>query len=297
MNPAIVVGARFPDIELPDFRDRMVRLSNFTKPSPMDDVLGFRDGYPLIVIFYRSYYCPRDGQQMREMVRFQDELAVNYCKVVAISVDSPRVCAAYRYGLGASWPFLSDEKRAVINQLGILDETEGEFAYCAQPFTFVLAPDLTIYKIYNGWFFVGRPTIEELRQDCRALMARNINYSYDAYNQPEVRAIRIPAQEWANGAPPLGANGLPIAEGLVQWFRFDDGYGKIIAADGREVFFHFTAIPGEGYRTVAPGAKVRFEVVTNAHGLSARNVQVQREAKEQGPAPLQTNLYSGLNKG
>jgi cold shock CspA family protein len=40
-----------------------------------------------------------------------------------------------------------------------------------------------------------------------------------------------------------------------------------------DVFFHFTAIPGEGYRTVRPGTLVRFEVVDSAAGLTARTVQ------------------------
>lgn len=297
MNPEIRVGNRFPDIQLPDFRKRLARLSNYTKPSPMDEKLGFTDGYPLIVVFYRGFYCPRDGQQMRLLVQFQDELAVNYCKLVAISVDAPLVCAAYRYGLGANWPFLSDEKREVINQLGILDETEGEFANCSQPFTFVLAADLTIHKIYNGWYFVGRPTLEELRQDIRLLMQTRSNYSYESYNTPEIRAIRIPAQDWESGTPPLGANGLPVVQGTVRWFRYDDGYGVIADENETEYFFHFTAIPGDGYRTVAPGTQVAFEAVSGPHGLSARNVQMMKHKDEAGPAPLEAKTYSGLNRG
>ncbi len=42
-----------------------------------------------------------------------------------------------------------------------------------------------------------------------------------------------------------------------------------------DIFFNFTAIPGEGYRTVNPGTKVEFEVVTGKFSLSARNVQIQ----------------------
>jgi cold shock CspA family protein/peroxiredoxin len=298
MNPEYSVGAKFPDFELTDFRKRRVRIADYTKPSPMDDRLGFDEGYPLIVVFYRGFYCPRDGQQMRLLVQFQDELAVNYCRLVAISTDAPLVAAAYRYGLGASWAFLSDEKHELIDTLGILDETEGEWGYCAQPFTFVLNGDLTIHKIYNGWFFVGRPTLEELRQDLRTLMQQRKNYTYEAYNTPDVKAIRIPAQEWVNGAPELGANGLPVQQGTVKWFRYDDGYGMITDEDGKEYFFHFTAIPGEGYRTAAPGTNVRFEVVEGAHGLSARNVQAVRNPdKEAGPGSLQSKLYSGTNRG
>jgi len=40
----------------------------------------------------------------------------------------------------------------------------------AVPYTFSLLPDLAIHRIYNGWWFVGRPTNEEVRQDLRAMM-------------------------------------------------------------------------------------------------------------------------------
>jgi hypothetical protein len=40
------------------------------------------------------------------------------------------------------------------------------------PYTFSLLPNLTIHRIYNGWWFVGRPTNEELRHDLRAMMER-----------------------------------------------------------------------------------------------------------------------------
>ena len=102
---------------------------------------------------------------------------------------------------------MADEQRIVIKQINILDETEGEYAYCAQPYTFVLHPDLRIHAIYNGWYFVGRPTSEELRRDLRAIMQLRSDYHYEAFNNPEVRQIRIPQQEWADGTPPLGANG------------------------------------------------------------------------------------------
>ena len=88
-----------------------------------------------------------------------------------------------------------------------------------------------------------------------------------------MKQIRIPQQEWAAGAPPLGTNGLPVAEGVVRWFDLKAGSGIIISNDGKEIFFNFTAIPGEGYRTLQPGTPVKFEVVAGKFGLTARNVQ------------------------
>lgn len=225
MATALAVGEPFPDIELPDQAGAPVRLAHLTRPGPLDARLGFGDGYPLIVQFFRGFFCPRDQQQMRQYVQFQQELAVNYAKLVTISAQPPLVNAAFRAGLGAPWPFLSDEPRALIRQLNILDETEGEYAHCAQPYTFVLRPDLRIHAIYNGWWFVGRPTLEELRRDLRAIMETRADYRYEAYDTPQVRAIRIPQQEWAGGAPPLGASGLPMAEGVVRWFDRAAGVG------------------------------------------------------------------------
>ncbi len=274
MTTNLHVGDVFPDFELLDHRKKPRRLSGYVKPSPMDEKLGFTDGYPLILIFGRGFFCPRDQQHMRQLVQFQSELAVNFGKLVTVSTDAPLTGAAFRAGLGAEWPFLSDEKREVIKRIGILDETEGEYAYVAQPYTFVLRPDLTIYKIYDGWFFVGRPTLEELRQDLREVMSRRSDSHYEAHNTPEAKKIRIPQQEWLDGAPPLGENGLPVAQGVVRSFDVDAGVGEIESdASENGVFFNFTAIPGEGYRTLSPGTPVRFELVENETGPTARNIQ------------------------
>ena len=270
-------GNVFPDFELPDHRKKRRRLSRYTEPSPLDEKLGFTDGYPLILVFGRGFFCPRDQEQMRQLVGFQSELAVNYCKLVTVSADSPMVGAAFRAGLGAEWPFLSDEKREVIKSLDILDETEGEYAYTAQPYTFVLRPDLTIHQIYNGWFFVGRPTVEELRHDLRTIMQGRSDYRYEAYDTPAVKSIRVPQQEWVGGTPLPGANGRPVAKGVVRFFDVDAGVGAISRDDGGEdVFFSFTAIPGEGYRTLKPGTPVTFELVEGETGPTARNVQEEK---------------------
>lgn len=104
----------------------------------------------------------------------QDELAVNYCHLAVVSTDPPEVMAAFRAGLGATFTFLSDHERRAIVQLDLVEETPPGFRYgrLAVPYTFSLLPDLSIHRIYNGWWFVGRPTVEELRQDFRAMMER-----------------------------------------------------------------------------------------------------------------------------
>jgi peroxiredoxin/cold shock CspA family protein len=276
MTTNLRIGDRFPNLQLPNHQNEPIQLSQLTQSGLMEQKLGFLDGYPLILVFYRGFFCPRDRQQFRQLVQFQDELAVNYCKLVVVSADPPIVQAAFRAGLGAQWQFLADEQREIIKQINILDETEGEYAYRAQPYTFVLRPDLTIYKIYNGWFLVGRPTLEELRLDLRAIMETRSDYRYEAYNTPEIQQIRIPQQVWENGAPSLGENGLPVGQGIVRWFDLQSGNGMIVR-DGTqdEIFFNFTAIPGEGYRTLQAGISVKFEIIESKAGLTARNIQKQ----------------------
>ncbi len=276
MTTNLNVDNFFPDITLPDEQGTLRKLSSFTRPGQLDQQLGFSDGYPLILLFLRGFFCPRDQEQLRQLVQFQSELNVNYARLATISADAPLVQAAFRAGLGAQWHFLSDEERAVIKQINILDETEGEYAYRSQPYTFVLRPDLRIHKIYNGWYFVGRPTVEELRHDLRAIMETRSDYRYETYTTPQVTRIRIPQQEWINGSPVLGSNGLPIAQGVVEQFDLHAGNGTITREGSQDsIFFHFTAIPGQGYRTIRPGTPVRFEIVENATGLSARNIQPQ----------------------
>jgi len=136
MTTTLQVGDTSPDFELPDHGERPRRLSQFARPSLLDEKLGFKDGCPLIVVFGRGFFCPRDQEQMRQLVRFHSELAVNYCKLVTVSTDSQMVQAGFRARLGANWPFLSDGRGEVIKRINVLDETEGEYAYTAQPYTF-----------------------------------------------------------------------------------------------------------------------------------------------------------------
>jgi peroxiredoxin len=88
-----------------------------------------------------------------------------------ISTDPPEVCGALRAGLGATFTFLSDHDRHAVTELGIVDETDPNHPRIAYPWSFSVGPDLAIHKVYDGGWFVGRPTLEELRQDLRTMMA------------------------------------------------------------------------------------------------------------------------------
>ena len=65
-----------------------------------------------------------------------------------------------------------------------------------------------------------------------------------------------------------------MAIGKVKWFNDAKGFGFIEREDGEDVFVHFSAIQGDGYRSLAEGAKVEFDVVTDAKGPRADNVRV-----------------------
>ena len=109
---------------------------------------------------------------MRHLTDFQPELDVNYCHLAVICTDPPEVCGALRAGLGATFAFLSDHERRAVSELGIVDETDRAHPRIAIPYSFSVGPDLAIHKIYDGGWFVGRPTVEELRQDLRAMMLK-----------------------------------------------------------------------------------------------------------------------------
>lgn len=68
-------------------------------------------GDPLVVHFYRGWFCPKERAWSPELLALGERAEVAYTGVVSISVDPPDVQAALRAGMGARWPFLSDQDR------------------------------------------------------------------------------------------------------------------------------------------------------------------------------------------
>ena len=64
-----------------------------------------------------------------------------------------------------------------------------------------------------------------------------------------------------------------MPEGKVKWFNEKKGFGFIEQDNGPDLFVHYSAITGEGFKTLSEGQKVRFEVVETSKGLSAKNVE------------------------
>ena len=64
-----------------------------------------------------------------------------------------------------------------------------------------------------------------------------------------------------------------MAEGTVKWFNDAKGYGFISREDGDDVFVHFSAIQGDGFKSLQEGDRVTFEVVRGPKGFQASNVK------------------------
>jgi peroxiredoxin len=156
MRSDIVPGTVLPDYELPDHTTKRRKLSELQGQDPM------------VLVLSRGGYCPRDRRMSEGLVRLYRELEVGYCRLVTISTDHISGTNEYRSGVGAHWPFLSDVQRIIQKDLDIAEYTDPDHDPMI-PHVIVLEPGLVIYKIYNGYWFFGRPTMEDLRQDLRAV--------------------------------------------------------------------------------------------------------------------------------
>jgi peroxiredoxin len=155
MRSDIRPGGAFPDYELPDHTGTLRRLSE----------LQGRD--PMILLLARGHYCPKEHQQHLDLAAFQSKIAVAYTQIVTIATDEHHTIQEFRLSVGAQWPFLSDPGRTVQKDLQIQEYTDPVNNPMI-PHTLVLRPGLLVQRIYNGYWFWGRPSVEELWQDLRA---------------------------------------------------------------------------------------------------------------------------------
>ena len=65
-----------------------------------------------------------------------------------------------------------------------------------------------------------------------------------------------------------------MANGTVKWFNNEKGFGFIAVENGEDVFAHFSAIKGDGYKSLEEGQKVSFDIVEGARGPQAENITI-----------------------
>jgi peroxiredoxin len=184
----LAVGNRFPDLRLPATNGRDTALTEIA------------DGRPLLLAFVRGWWCPKEQVRVRGLVAMQEEVQREYGRIAAVTVDEPYVNGAFRAGIGARFPFLSDEDRAVARELDLLELTD-EWHLPYLPFTFLLDTRLRIEGIWCGFWAWGNPTPDELRLGFREITRRE-QPSFD------------PQAVWAEPAP-LAAG----IDGEVVWIR------------------------------------------------------------------------------
>jgi peroxiredoxin len=155
MRSDIVPGGPFPDYELPDHTGRPRRLSEIQGDDPM------------ILTLARGHYCPKEHRQHLALAALQPEIAVAYTRVATITTDPHHTTQEFRASVGARWPFLSDPGRVVQQDLDIQEYTDPENDPMI-PHTLVLRPGLVVHSVYNGYWFWGRPSVDDLWRDLRA---------------------------------------------------------------------------------------------------------------------------------
>jgi peroxiredoxin len=211
MRDDLIRGNEFPDLRLPDTTGRARTLS------------GIARGQPLVLCFVRGWWCPKEQVRLGLLVRQQDELQREYGRVAVVTVDEPYVNGAFRAGLGADFPFLSDPEREVGEELDLLeltDHTHRPFL----PLTFLLDSLRRIHGVWCGFWYWGNPTPDELRLALREIVSAE---------QPSYEPQRV----WREGGAAPPAAGIDAA---AVWIREDE--------DGRELWrgVHEGEIPEVG---------------------------------------------------
>ncbi len=154
MRSDIVPGGVFPDYALPD-HTRTVR------------TLGELQGRELLILtLARGHYCPKEHQQHLALAAFQAKVAVACTRMVTISTDDHHTLQGFRASVGARWTFLSDPGRLIQRDLDIQEYTDPEHDPMI-PHTLVLKPGLVVHSLYNGYWFWGRPSVDDLWHDLR----------------------------------------------------------------------------------------------------------------------------------
>ncbi|MGB7291141.1 MAG: redoxin domain-containing protein [Thermodesulfobacteriota bacterium] len=178
MRSDIREGFRFPDYELPDHGGNLRKLSDLQGSNPM------------VLHLSRGGFDPKEHRYLRHLVEAWPDFKSAYTRIVVITTDNQLEINEFRDSLGAEFPFLSDPDRKLQMDLDIQEYTDPVHNPMI-PHTFVLEPVLLISKIYNSYWYWGRPTVPELHVDLRTVL-RKIRPDFDL-SSPGLR------EAWENG--------------------------------------------------------------------------------------------------
>lgn len=194
MSKGLTVGSVLPDFELPDDTGTLRRLSELQGDNAMVLQLG------------RGEHCPRERQHHKELLRLQELVPVAFTTLVTVLPNDQHDTNKMRIATGAWWPFLSDADLVVQRTLEIDEYTDTHHA-ATVPHTLVLAPGLVIDKVYCGYWFWGRPSVEQLWADLQDLFRRtkadfdpttaSARAAWQAAQQPTVPRSRRKARSTA----------------------------------------------------------------------------------------------------
>ena len=103
-----------------------------------------------------------------ELASFYPRIAVGYTQIATISTNNHHTLQEFRASVGARWTFLSDPERKIQKDFNIQEYTDPEHDPMI-PHTLVLKPGLLIHRIYDGYWFRGRPSTTDLWHDLRGV--------------------------------------------------------------------------------------------------------------------------------
>jgi peroxiredoxin len=153
MSRNLEPGAAIPDFELPDENGALHRLSALQG----DDMM--------VLHLSRGEHCPRERMFHRELLRFHEWCSVAFTQVVSILPNDLHDVYRLKISTGARWTFLSDSDLQVQKHFDINEYTDTHHDYATVPHTLIVSPGLRIERVYVGYWFWGRPSVDQLWAD------------------------------------------------------------------------------------------------------------------------------------
>jgi peroxiredoxin len=159
MSEHLTIGTTIPDFELPDENGVLHRLSELQG----DDVM--------VLHLSRGEHCPRERMFHHELLRLHEWSQVAFTQLVTVMPNDAHDVYRLKISTGATWTFLSDADLQVQRHFDINEYTDEHHDYATVPHTLVLSPGLRIERVYVGYWFWGRPTMEQLWVDLGEVFA------------------------------------------------------------------------------------------------------------------------------